>query len=81
MSITKVEKTGEYIGQSVSGQAYLIIEFTEFIDVTTFSDTETKWRPNFVIYKLPNGEPVSHIEGNIYEIVRNGDKVTLTRVL
>lgn len=76
---TKIEKTGEYIGKTPEGKSYSIFEYTEFLDITTQSDTEDKWHPGKLMYKLPNGDPVNHVEGNTYQLVRTKEKVTLTR--
>jgi hypothetical protein len=54
-------------------------EFTEFLDATTLSDTQPKWLPGMLIYRLPNGDPVNHVEDDIYEIVRTGEKIKLTK--
>jgi hypothetical protein len=79
MSKKKIEKTAEYIGKSTSGKSFNVHEFTEFLDVTTISDTEPKWFPGMLIYRLPNGDPVNHVEDDIYEIVRTGEKIKLTK--
>lgn len=76
----KIEKTGEYLGKSSDGSTYRVNEFTEFQEVTTVSDTGGKWHPGMFIYRLPDGDPVNHIEGDVYEIVRTKEKVTLTRI-
>jgi hypothetical protein len=33
-----------------------------------------------LMYRLPDGDPVNHVEGDTYEIARTGERVTLTRV-
>jgi hypothetical protein len=76
---TKIEKTGEYLGKSATGISYRVIEFTEFINATTVSDTEIKWSPGLLVYRLPDGDPVNHIEGDTYQIVRTGEKITFVR--
>jgi hypothetical protein len=55
-------------------------EFTEFLDVTTISDIRPKWLPGMLMYRLPNGDPVNHVENDIYEIVRTGEQIKLTKI-
>ena len=50
------------------------------MNATTVSDTEIKWHPGMLMYPLPDGDPVNHIEGDTYEIIRTKEKITLTRI-
>ena len=77
---TKIEKTGEYVGTTSTGKTYRVLQYTEFMNATTVSDTEIKWHPGMLMYPLPDGDPVNHVEGDTYEIVRTKEKVTLTRI-
>ena len=75
---SKIEKTGEFIGKTPEGKSYSIYEYTEYQNVATEGDTEEKWLPGVVMYKMPNDDPVNHVEGDTYQLVRTKEKVTLT---
>lgn len=77
---TKIEKTGDYMGKSSTGNVYHVNEFCEYINVTTISDSGNKWHSGMKIYRLLNGNPVNHIEGDVYEIVGTKEKITLTAI-
>lgn len=69
------------MGKSSAGAVYHVNEFCEYINSTTVSDTGETWVPGKMIYRLLDGEPVNHVEADVYEIVRTNEKITLTPIL
>jgi hypothetical protein len=72
----QIRKTGRFVTRGSDGKNYTVVEYTEFIDVTTISDTETQWSPGMKIMKLENGEHVNPVDGGGFEIVRTGVRLS-----
>lgn len=75
---TQIRKTGGFVARGSDGKNYVVIEFTEFVDGTTISDTQTQWVPGIKIMKLENGDHVNPVDSGGFEVVRTGVRLSQT---
>jgi hypothetical protein len=68
----KTEKTNEFTALGDDGHYYRVTEFTEYLNVTTVSDTQPQWMPGKTMLRLDNGDSINLIDENNFEIVRTG---------
>lgn len=68
----QIKKTGGFVASGSDGKIYTVVEYTEFIDATTVSDTQTQWVPGMKTLKLENGEHVNPVDGGGFEVARTG---------
>jgi hypothetical protein len=72
----QIRKTGGFVALGSDGNNYTVVEYTEFLDATTISDTQTQWVPGMKILKLENGEHVNPVDGGGFEVVRTGVRLS-----
>jgi len=68
----QIKETSRFFALGSDGKKYQVIEFTEFLEVTTIHDAQTRWEPGMKILKLENGEHVNPVDGGGFEIPRTG---------
>jgi hypothetical protein len=72
----QVRKTGGFVARGSDGKSYTIVEYTEFLDVTTISDATTQWSQGMRIMKLENGEHVNPVDGGGFEVASTGVRLS-----
>ena len=72
----QIRKTGGFVAHGSDGKNYTVVEYTEFIGVTTIIDAVTQWSPGRKIMKLVNGEHVNPVDGGGFEVVRTGVRLS-----
>ena len=68
----------KYRAQRADGVAVEILEYQEFIDVTSASDKSRQWAPGMRRLELRDGGPVNAIDDKTFEIVGTGERVTIS---
>ncbi len=69
----KIAKTDEFLTLGSDAREYVVIEYTEFTDISSFGNVAEKWAPTPNRYlKLPNGDHVNALDDGTFQILRTG---------